>query len=90
MENIRRAKGTLDLYAMLDARYLCTLEAGSDLVGSAPRILEEARKTGITVTAEFIDLINRLREEYPEGIHGRLIREDIKVFLRDDGELYFA
>jgi hypothetical protein len=89
-ENIRYAKETLDFLHTLDARYLCTLKAGSDLFDSAPLIKGEAAKNGIPVTTEMIDLINRLRVEYPTGIRGRLIMEDIKVFLRNDGELYFG
>lgn len=90
MEKIRQAKETLDFFHMLDARYLCTMKAGSDLFDSAPLVIEEAGKTGITVTIDLIDLVNRLRTEYPAGIHGRLIMEDIKVFLRNDGEFYFG
>lgn len=90
MENIRRAKETLDFLHTLDARPLCTLKAGSDLFDSAPLIFGEAGKIDIKVTTDSIDLINRLRAENPKRIHGRHIKEDIEVFLREDGELYFG
>jgi len=89
-ENIQIAKETMSLFYALDASHLCTLEGGSDLFDSAPLIIQEAGKTGISLNTDLIDLINRLRAEYPDGIHGRLIREDIEVFLRNDGKLYFG
>lgn len=87
-ENIRLAKNTLDDYYTLDARYLCTLQAGSDLFDSVTLIFGEAGKIGIHMAFDPIDLINQLREENLYAIRGRLIREDIKVFLRDDGKIY--
>ncbi|MFZ1128792.1 Tfx family DNA-binding protein [Methanoregula sp.] len=90
MENIERAKETLYFFHTLDARHLCTLKEGSDLFDSVPLIFEEAEKIGITVATDSMNLVNRLRAEIPKRIHGRLIRQDIEVFLGDDGKLEFG
>lgn len=88
-EKIRRAKNTLLFYYSLDARPLCTLKAGSDLFDAVSLIFGEAGKLSLQVTVDPVDLITRLRDENPKCIHDRHIREDIVVFLRDDGGLYF-
>jgi Tfx family DNA-binding protein len=90
MENIQHAKDTLYFFHTLDARHLCTLKAGSDLFDSVPIIFEEAGKIGISMTTDSMNLINRLRTEIPKRIHGRLIRQDIEVFLRNDGKIEFG
>jgi hypothetical protein len=90
MENIQHAKETLYFFHTLDARYLCTLKAGSDLFDSVPLIFEDAEKIGVTLAADSMNLINRLRAEIPKRIHGRLIRQDIEVFLGDDGKIEFG
>jgi Tfx family DNA-binding protein len=90
MENIRRAKETLEFLYTLDARHLCILKAGTDLFDAAPIIFGEAGKLNIKVNSDSIELINHLRTENPKRIRGRHILEDIAVYLRDDGELYFG
>jgi hypothetical protein len=90
IENVQRAKETLYYFHTLNARHLCTLTAGSDLFDSAPLIFREARKIGIIMTIDSMDLINRLRTEIPKGVHGRFIKRDIRVFLGIDGTLEFG
>jgi len=34
-------------------------------------------------------LITRIRERNPDRIQGRLVKENIPVYLRNDGELWF-
>ncbi len=88
--NIRRAKLTMDLFYTLNARFLCILDAGSDLFDTSPFIIEEAKKTGMDLNIDPIDLINRLRDEFPKRIHGRFIKQDIEVFLEESGGLVFG
>lgn len=89
-ENIQRAKDTMEFFYTLDARLLCTIRAGSDLFDSVPLIVEEAKKLGIKMTSDPMDIINRLREEFPQRIHGRFIKQDIEVFLDPSGGLTFG
>ncbi len=89
-KNVRRAKQTMDLFYTLDARPLCVLNEGSDLFDSAPFIVEEAKKIGMDLKIDPIDLINRLREEFPKRIHGRFIKKDIEVFVEEAGGLLFG
>jgi len=88
--NIQRARNTLDFFNSLDAQFLCTVKEGSDLVNVVTCALRKAGKTGIPVTSDPVDLVNRLRADNPEGIRGRLIRREMKAYLRKDGEVLFG
>ena len=89
-ENVLRAKKTLDLFHTLDARLICTIRAGSDLFDTVPRIIDEAKNAGMNLKIDPMDIINRVREEFPGRIHGRLIKQDIEVYLETSGWLVFA
>jgi len=89
-ENVLRAKKTLEIYYALDGRTLCTIPAGTDLFDTVPKIIEEAGKAGVKLTVDPMDIINRLRDECPHRIHGRLIKNDIEVFLEPSGWLNFV
>jgi Tfx family DNA-binding protein len=89
-ENIRKAKITLEFLYTLDAAHLCTIKAGKDLLDAAKEIFSSAETMGIKVKYDTISLANRLRESNPERFRARYIREDIDVYINDDGELYFG
>jgi HTH-type transcriptional regulator, fmd operon transcriptional regulator len=90
MENIARARETLEFLYTLDASHLCTLKAGMDLLKTAETIYSEAEKVGIKVKYDTISLINRLRDSNPERFRARYIREDVEIYINEDGELYFG
>ena len=90
MENIRRAKDTLDFLYTLDATHLCTIQAGTDLLEVSPFVYKEAEKLGIKVKYDTISLINKIRESIPERFKARHVRENIEVYINDEGELYFG
>jgi Tfx family DNA-binding protein len=89
-ENIQKARETLDFLYTLDATRLCTVKAGTDLLDAAKQIYDEAERMGIKVRYDTISLVNRLRESNPERFRARFIREDVEVYINDDGELYFG
>jgi HTH-type transcriptional regulator, fmd operon transcriptional regulator len=90
MENIARARETLEFLYTLDASHLCTLKAGMDLLKTAEMVYSEAEKVGIKVKYDTISLINRLRDSNPERFRARYIREDVEIYINEDGELYFG
>jgi DNA-binding protein, Tfx family len=90
MENIRRAKETLEFLYTLDATHLCTIQSGTDLLEVAPVIYREAEKIGIKVKYDTISLINKIRDSSPERFKARYIRENIDVYINDEGDLYFG
>ncbi len=90
MENIRRAKDTLDFLYTLDATHLCTIQAGTDLFEVSPFVYKEAEKMGIKVKYDTISLINKIRESTPERFKARHVRENIEVYINEEGELYFG
>jgi len=89
MENVQRARDTLEFFYSLDARHLCTIEKGTDLLDAAKLVFSEAEKTGVKVRYDSIQLMNRIREEIPEKNKSRLVRERIDVYLKENGDLYF-
>ena len=89
MRKIRRAQETLAAIRVLDAHLLCTLESGSDLFDSIPIIINEAGKAGIVIPDNPLDLINRIRADNSDRIHGRFIKNEIRIFFLTTGELFF-
>ncbi|EHQ36808.1 DNA binding protein, Tfx family [Methanoplanus limicola DSM 2279] len=89
MENIKKARETLEFLFTLDARELCVIKSGSDFIDAARQIFDDAEKVGIKVRYDTISLINRMRDSNPEKFRARYIRNDILVYINDDGEIYF-
>ncbi len=90
MENIRRAKETLEFLYTLDATHLCTVPTGTDLFDVPSIIFREAEKINIKVKYDTISLINRLRESKSQSCKARQVCEDIIVYITDKGEIYFG
>ena len=90
MENIRRAKETLEFLYTLDATHLCVIPNGTDLFEVPAIIFGEDEKIHIKVKYDTISLINRIRESRPQCCKARCICEDIHVYITDAGELYFG
>jgi len=90
MENIRRAKETLEFLYTLDATQLCIVPIGTDLFEVPSIIFKEAEKINIKVKYDTISLINRLRESRSQSCKARQVCEDIVVYITDQGEIYFG
>jgi Tfx family DNA-binding protein len=88
-ENVRRARETLKFMYTLDARLLCVIPSGTDLLDVPTRIFREASDRSVKVRYDTIGLINRLRDSIPQEVHGRFVKDEIHVYLNDDGEIYF-
>ncbi len=90
VENVKRARETLEFLYTLDATHLFTIKAGTDLLEVAPAIYHEAEKVGIKVKYDTISLINKLRDAAPERFKARFVKDDIDVYINDEGDLYFG
>jgi HTH-type transcriptional regulator, fmd operon transcriptional regulator len=89
LENVRRAHETLQFMYTLDARFLCVIPLGADLLAVPETIFHEASGRGVKVRYDTIGLINRLRESIPQHVQARFVKDEIQVYLNDDGEIYF-
>ena len=89
LENVRRARETLQFMYTLDARFLCVIPSGADLLAVPDTIFREASDRGVKVRYDTIGLINRLRESIPQHVQARFVKDEIQVYLNDDGEIYF-
>jgi Tfx family DNA-binding protein len=90
MENIRRAKETLDFLYTLDSTHLCTIASGTDLLDVPAIIFSEAEKLNIKVKYDTISLINHLRESKPKSYTARSLFENVETYITNDGEIYFG
>jgi len=90
LENITRARDTLEFLYTLDATHLCTLKGGLDLLKAPEIIYTEAERVGVKVKYDTVSLINRLRDSNPDRFRGRQVREDVEVYINEDGDLYFG
>jgi len=90
LENVWKAKETLEFLYTLDAAHLCTIKSGSDLIEATKEIYTEAEKLEIKVCYDTISLVNKIRESNPQRFKARYVREDIEVYINKEGELYFG
>jgi Tfx family DNA-binding protein len=90
MENIRRAKVTLEFLYTLDSTHLCTIPSGTDLFEVPELIFSEAEKMNIKVKYDTISLINHLRESRPKSYKARYVCENVDVYLTDKGDIFFS
>ncbi|MDD3620930.1 MAG: Tfx family DNA-binding protein [Methanofollis sp.] len=89
-ENIDRARDTLEFLYTLDSDHLCTVKAGTDLIEAASAIFLEAEKLGIKVKYNTIELVNRVQESNPGKFRARYVREDVEVYINQEGDLFFS
>ncbi len=89
LENVRRAHEALQFMYTLDAGFLCVIPSGTDLLTVPKTIFHEASVRGVKVRYDTIGLINRLCDSVPEYVKARLVKDEIRVYLNDDGEIYF-
>jgi len=89
LENINRARETITFLYSLDAMFLCVIKAGIDLLNVPSLIYKEAEKKGIKVKYDTINLLNHVRTAVPEKCRGRYIKDEIVVFIKESGELYY-
>jgi Tfx family DNA-binding protein len=89
LENVRRAHEALQFMYTLDATFLCAVPSGADLLAVPETIFHEASGRGVKVRYDTIGLINRLRESIPQHVQARFVKDEIQVYLNDDGEIYF-
>jgi HTH-type transcriptional regulator, fmd operon transcriptional regulator len=87
-QRIEQARATLNALRFLDVTPICTFREGADLMGVITAFYAEMTKRGVPLPEDPMELINRLRAENPERIHGRLIKNNIDIYLLNDGEIY--
>ena len=87
-KNIARAKETLKFLHTLDGIPLCTVRGGTDLIEAAKAIYLQAENVNIKVKYDTISLINRLMEQNPEKFRARFVREDVEVYISQDGDIF--
>jgi len=90
MENIRRAKETLEFLYTLDATHLCIIPNGTDLFEVPAIIFGEAEKINIKVKYDTISLINRIRSHGPSAARPAASAKTFMCISPMRAKLYFG
>jgi Tfx family DNA-binding protein len=89
LDNVHRSRETLHFLYTLDAQLLCVIRPGTDLLVAPEQIYQAANIRDVKVRYDTIGLINLLQESVPERVQARFVKEEIRVYLNDEGEVYF-
>lgn len=89
-ENIRLARDALAYLYSLDATQVCTLSAGSELANEVFVIYKAANQLNIKIQYDPGALLNRVMTAVSEKISGKIIKEDIRVYLNNTGIIYIC
>jgi len=87
--NIERARNTLEMAAMVNARLLVEVSAGTD-VNHVPTLLyRKADDNGVRIMVGGPEIIARIMSEVSDHVRGRLVTSPFEVAITKDGELHF-
>jgi Tfx family DNA-binding protein len=84
-ENIEKAKRTLVLSEKVSAPVRVLIEPGTDLFEVPKMVFTEATRKTIKVKENSISLVDLIRDNAPEKLAGRRVREPITVIVLSGG-----
>lgn len=85
LNNIKRAKNTIELVKLIEAPIWLTVEPNSDLNDVVKDLYQLADSEGIRVTHTFTSLAKTIQEKASGRIRGRKILEKLDVAVARDG-----
>jgi Tfx family DNA-binding protein len=88
-KNVRLARETVRFISTMDARRLCSIPSGTDLLNVPNLVFRSANASGVRIQLDTLDLIDQLREFLSGNVRTRFVVNDIQVFLCDNGEVFF-
>jgi len=84
-QNIQRARETLREWTMIQAPVNLFAPAGTDIFDLPRQIFSEADQKGIRLPINSLDVVVGLRSQVPELIQGRVLSQDIEIYMTSDG-----
>lgn len=86
-ENVRKARGTVELVDSLRAPVRLTVEPGTDVYEIPDRIYRAADEADVKVTLSAVGVIETLTESAREALDSRQLVRPVQVTVSADGEV---
>jgi len=86
-ENIRKSRATLEVFKKIGAPMVVEIGRGEDIFNVPREIFSCATECEIKVRENTLSVIDKIKERVPHKVSGRVIKEDIKVTILQDGGL---
>lgn len=86
-ENVRKARGTVDLVDALRAPVRLTVEPGTDVYEIPGQIYRAADEAGVKVNLSAVGVIERLTESARSALESRQLIRPVRVTVSADGDV---
>lgn len=90
LENIRKAKETLEIAKFIEAPVWIRGEAGENLNDFISRIYVEAGKKKIHVRYTRPELITEIEKRFKNEIKGMVLKKDIEIGITEKGDIAYV
>ena len=88
-ENVRKARGTVELVDSLRAPVRLTIEAGTDVYEIPDRLYRAADAADVKVRLSAVGVIERLTEAARDALQSRELARPVEATVAADGEVRF-
>ena len=87
LQNVERARATIRDWMAIKAPISIKVQKGTDVFDIPGQIFKEADKIGLRVPLSSVDLIAKLKVEVTHAFRGRIICQEIEIFVSENGEV---
>ena len=87
LQNVERARDTLRDWMAIKAPISIKVQKGTDVFEIPGQIFKEADKMGLRIPLSSVDLITKLRTEAVHAFRGRMVSQEIEIFVSENGEV---
>lgn len=84
-KNIQKCKATLELFRKIGAPLVVEIGSGEDIFNVPREVFSSATNGNIKVKEDTFSLIDKIKTKVPEKVSGRVVKEEIKVTILQDG-----
>ena len=86
-QNVERARATIRDWMAIKAPISIKVQKGTDVFEIPAQIFKEADKIGLRIPLSSVDLIAKLKVEVAHAFRGRIIGQEIEIFVSENGEV---
>lgn len=88
-KNIERALKTIEEWKKINSKVDMVIKEGTDLMDIPRIIFSKSNEEGVKVKYNFVELLDHIRKSTPEKIEKRIIKEPLRVYVLENGEVLF-
>jgi len=88
-KNIERALKTIEEWKKINSKVDMVIKEGTDLMDIPRIIFSKSNEEGVKVKYNFVELLDHIRKSAPEKIEKRIIKEPLRVYVLENGEVLF-